>query len=332
MSRIDEIDAELRVLCDGASDLEVFRPMLTLLREARGEDAARVDALVERARGVLAPLLAAEPIRAERKAHWTFSNHTALVDPCNVGVSGASKLDPSRYDRPAFGLARTFRVRNAGRRDTKLTTKYGAMLAELEAFEAFEGLEILEQSLGPEGVAEFAASPHLKNLKALSISGSKSGAGGAEAVASNPALSGLEILILSQGRIGDSGAAAIAQSPHLKNLKVLVLEENQIGARGVEALAASPGLAGLEHLCLNSNKKVGAAGVKALAESPHLRSLKVLRLRGVNMRTTGARALADSPLLDGLTELVAFSNGITDKGEETLRASARLQPGCVVSM
>ncbi len=332
MSRIDEIDAELDALFEGASDLEVFRPMMELLREAMGEDVERGDALVERARGLLAPLLAAEPIRVERASHWTFANHTAIIDRARVGTSGDAKFDASSYANPGLGLARTFAVRHGRRWDKKLTKKYGAVLADLEDLEGLEGFEIHEQSLGPDGVADFVASPHLKNLKALSISGSKSGAKGAQALAANPALANLEVLILSQGRIGDAGAVAIAQSPHLKNLKVLVLEENQLGTAGVKALAASPGLAGLEHLCLNSNKNVGAAGVKALAESPHLRALRVLRLRGLNMRTTGAKALADSPILDGLIEFVAYSNGITDKGKEVLRASERFSSECTIAL
>ncbi len=319
---------ELRERLASATDLEVFAPAITSLREISSEDSDLGDELFQEVREALDLLQAAHPIRAQRASHWTFSNHTALVDPCSVKLTGDRKFDPGEYGDLASGLARTLRVRNSSRWEKKLTARYGDLLAELEALEEIEGLEILEQSLGPEGVAALASSPHLKNLRALSISGSKSGLEGARAIASNAALANLEILVLSQGRLGVDGVEALASSPHLTNLRVLVLEENQLMPSAVEAIAGSATFSNLTHLVLHSNKAIGADGVRHLAHARHLESLTDLRMMSVNMRTTGAKVLAVSPLLERLEALDVRANGVTDKGKEVLRQSPHLSSGC----
>jgi uncharacterized protein (TIGR02996 family) len=81
----------------------------------------------------------------------------------------------------------------------------------------------------------------------------------------------------------------------------------------------------LDSLDLSFNN-IGGAGARALAASPTLAGLTTLILSGNGIGPAGARALAASPNLSGLTTLNLSGNGIGDGdgGAEALAASERL--------
>ena len=126
-------------------------------------------------------------------------------------------------------------------------------------------------------VAEFAASPHLKNLTRLDLWNNQIGDAGVQALAASPHLSNLTQLYLAGNQIGDAGAQALAASPHLSNLTHLNLWDTQITGAGARAPAASPHLSNLTQLYLAGNQ-IGDAGAQALAASPHLSNLTHLNL------------------------------------------------------
>jgi uncharacterized protein (TIGR02996 family) len=69
----------------------------------------------------------------------------------------------------------------------------------------------------------------------------------------SPHLRQIRTLSLLRNELGDAEMELIAASPHLAELRWLDLSLNQIGAAGVEALAASPNLPRLEWLGLRTN-------------------------------------------------------------------------------
>jgi uncharacterized protein (TIGR02996 family) len=69
----------------------------------------------------------------------------------------------------------------------------------------------------------------------------------------SPHLQQIRTLSLLRNELGDAEAAVIAASPHLGELRWLDLGLNRIGAAGLEALAASPGLPRLEWLGFSVN-------------------------------------------------------------------------------
>lgn len=69
----------------------------------------------------------------------------------------------------------------------------------------------------------------------------------------SPHLRQIRTLSLLRNELGDAEAELIAASPHLGELRWLDLSLNRIGAAGVEALAASPNLPRLEWVGLRTN-------------------------------------------------------------------------------
>src|SRR5262249_32465343 len=141
-------------------------------------------------------------------------------------------------------------------------------------------LEFLFDGRQPIDLRELLDSPHLVNLRVLSVQCLKltDADAGAAAVAAWPHLAGLDTLMLRVG-ISDAGAAALAASRAARGLRGLGLSDNRITDAGAAALAASPHLAGLRMLGLTGNA-IGDDGARALAASPHLSGLEKLALKG----------------------------------------------------
>jgi uncharacterized protein (TIGR02996 family) len=147
-----------------------------------------------------------------------------------------------------------------------------------------EILQITGHSLGNNEVAELANSPHLVRLRDLSLTTNWVGPEGAQALAAGPALAGLNRLNLAGNRVGLDGLRALLASSSLRQLRDLDLSggTNQqgrpvpnIGNDGVLMLASSPETARLTRLNLSSNA-IAASGLRALADSPHLEGLSQL--------------------------------------------------------
>ncbi len=128
------------------------------------------------------------------------------------------------------------------------------------------------RSLGP--VLEV---PELSRIRRLILERFALGAADAQALAASPHVRNLTALHLSGNRLGDVGAKALAASPHLLRLDNLDLGHNRIADEGAMALAASPVVSTLSHLGLGGNLLTNA-GAMALASSPHLGQLTGLTL------------------------------------------------------
>src|SRR5262249_14828710 len=122
---------------------------------------------------------------------------------------------------------------------------------------------------------------------------------------------------------GDEGVESLIRSPYLTRLTELDLSlwGQDITAAGVRALAGWPGLARLTWLAVNAD----AEGARALAESPHVAGLRDLVLQYGTVGDEGAAALPNSPHLVGLLRLDLRRNGIGVAGAAALAASPYLR-------
>jgi hypothetical protein len=118
----------------------------------------------------------------------------------------------------------------------------------------------------------------LPPLRHLNMNCNRFSSAGIEALVNSPQFGTVEILDLSSGRFGDESVRALVRSPHLGNLRRLDLSGGFLalmGPDGAKALAACPLLTGLVSLEVWHNK-IQSAGTMALAESPYLGGLKEL--------------------------------------------------------
>jgi uncharacterized protein (TIGR02996 family) len=176
-------------------------------------------------------------------------------------------------------------------------------------------------------------SPHLSRLAGLSIHYDASKGFNwlreedARQLASSAHLGRLTTLSLRGGSVGDAGVEALAGSPGLAGLTALELTStnHQVGDAGAQALAASPWLTRLKALDLGDCWFVTATGARALAGSPNLAGLTTLRLSATNFGDEGVQALASSPRLAGLTALDLYCcAGISSAGVQALLTSPHL--------
>lgn len=201
-----------------------------------------------------------------------------------------------------------------------------------------------------EGVVALTASPHIQQLKSLSLHSREVGPTSATAIAQAATLSGLTKLVLSHCWIETAGVLSLTQSPHLHQLHTLELESCDIGSTGVVAIARaktlsklatlnlarngvkaleasqlvqSPHMKNLEHLDLSVNH-IEDHGAEAIARSPYMSKLTMLGLAQNNIGAAGARALAQSPHLSNLTSLDLGHNPIADEGAQALAQSPYL--------
>lgn len=166
-----------------------------------------------------------------------------------------------------------------------------------------------------EAVKALAASPLLRSLAALDLSGLAVGPGGAVALADSSNLSGLSSLDLYDNALGASGAMVLVTSAHLGRLTALNLRYNGLGATGAKLLAESARLPRLEVLNLHHNG-LGDAGLEDLARSVRLEGLKSLNLRynGITLQ----KLPPDLPLPGALRSLGLYNNGLGDDGAKAL--------------
>jgi uncharacterized protein (TIGR02996 family) len=173
---------------------------------------------------------------------------------------------------------------------------------------------------------ELLSCPYLARLSVLVLNRVRLDGAAAQALAVSPHLTNLRYLSLnceygSGG--GDAAARALAASAHLSRLTRLSLRMTSLGAEGSEALAESSLLARLTDLDLEDNA-LEDMGAWCLARSSRVPGLANLNLSGNRIGDDGARGLAGSTSLAGLTHLGLSRNQITWAGMEALLTSAHL--------
>ncbi|HEY8504059.1 MAG TPA: TIGR02996 domain-containing protein [Gemmataceae bacterium] len=139
-----------------------------------------------------------------------------------------------------------------------------------------------------------------------------------------PELARVRELDLCGGELGNAGVNLLVRSPHLANLELLDLSFNGVSDAGVQILARAGNLPSLRRLYLNDNARIGAAGARALAGSAPLRGLTVLDLSANAIDSTAVQALTAGAALGNLGVLQLHTNEIGDKGAAALAGSALL--------
>ena len=174
----------------------------------------------------------------------------------------------------------------------------------------------------------FLASPHLTNLRQLTLDADASELAAraiADAHSRLPALRVLRFWSMSGNGtgVGDDGAIALAESPVCARLEVLGLWGAEIEAAGASALAR--GLRAIRQLSLNPvwyfANEIGVVGARALAAAEGLSQLETLHLAGTEIGDEGLAAIASAPWFANLRELDVSDNFITDRGLTALAAS-----------
>jgi uncharacterized protein (TIGR02996 family) len=133
------------------------------------------------------------------------------------------------------------------------------------------------------------------------------------------AFTGLEGLELDTGKLSPAGLKAIATAAPLKRLKSLKISFRRIPgmAKIVAGAAFWPHLEELEV----ARCGLGNAGLAELLAKRT--KLQTLEAANNNITTSGALALADSPMLASLTKLDLWGNKIGDKGVAALVGSPK---------
>lgn len=184
--------------------------------------------------------------------------------------------------------------------------------------ENLRSLSLKYNELETAGALVLAGAAHLRNLRTLDLHHNRINTAGVEALAGAAHLGGLTSLVLSSNPAGPGGVAAIAASPHLTRLTHLDLTRAYIQSAGVRSLAGSANLSGLRTICLN-RLRLGVLSAKALVRSPHLAQLRVLQLRSNKLDDDAAEVFATSSAFPNLTLLDLRSNRIGSKAADALR-------------
>jgi uncharacterized protein (TIGR02996 family) len=158
-----------------------------------------------------------------------------------------------------------------------------APLAESPPLAELESLSLDECYLGLTGLGLLVNSPHLANLRRLSLEGEP-----------------------ERSALGPQGIELICGSRALTQLRELNLHGQSGGAAGLRALGAWPGLARLTRLDLSHFSAYEEEGERlaawaAFVRSPHLGALRELNLEGGNLEEL--EAILDSPNLATLCVL-----------------------------
>jgi len=201
-----------------------------------------------------------------------------------------------------------------------LTAETARHIARAEHLSCLESLDLRGSALGAAGVAQLASAAHLGSLRQLYLGHCVLGDEGVRAQAEGtlpPA--GLRQLLLEGNRLGPEAVSALAGSAFAESLEELTLTDNPLGAEGAVRLSHSPLWPGLRSLSL-FHCQLGDEGVLALARAGPT-ALTDLDLGENGLGPRAARALANSPLLAGLSRLGLNGNLLGDEGARLLAES-----------
>lgn len=198
-------------------------------------------------------------------------------------------------------------------------------LARARQLTHLEVLHLGFNDLTDQGLRTLADIPHLSGLRELCLNDNKHlGTPGLRALADSPFFGELRRLDLSGNNLGEPALKVLINGDSIKELDALVLHGNLIGDGGVEALARSDLLKRMLRrspaLDLSRNN-IGPVGARALAESPLVEPLEMLDLTANAIGDAGLESLAQSPYLRNLKRLILNENRIGDPGVRALACS-----------
>jgi uncharacterized protein (TIGR02996 family) len=190
-------------------------------------------------------------------------------------------------------------------------------------------IDLIGNSLGNGGVNLLARARHLGRLELLHLGFNDLTDQGLRALAAISHLDQLHELYLDDNRqLGTPGIRALADSPYLGRLRLLDLSGNGLTEPALRVLINGESLQQLDALLLASNQ-IGDGGVEGLARSNLFKRMlcrsPALDLSRNNIGPVGARALADSPLIEPLEALDLSLNAIGDVGLSSLAQSPHLR-------
>ncbi len=197
-------------------------------------------------------------------------------------------------------------------------------LAALPALRRYERLS-LERELLCYGASHLACSPHLAQLRSLTLRDTHLSDAELRAILESGAYPRLERLDLgstyedTEQEYALDGLRALREAPFARALRSLDLDGRSLGDGVAPILGALPRL---EALSIDGGALTDD-GIRALAGQA-LRFV-ALDLRGNDFGPAGAAALAASPIIDGLEELDLRHVPILEAGLAALAASPRLR-------
>jgi hypothetical protein len=202
------------------------------------------------------------------------SGHWRRLTELNVGLQASSNFLPILADGLPYSQLRVLRLHNF-----MWKGPYGCQeFANASSWGDLRELGLYYYELPGEQLSQLLSSPHLQQLRRLTLFGSMLQAPDLARIASCASLAGLRTLDLSANfPLGSAAAEHLRAFVHLKDLTDLKLIWTQIGDAGAEAIAQGPHFEKLRQLEV-ANNFITARGIKLLAESPHLRQLVRLRL------------------------------------------------------
>jgi uncharacterized protein (TIGR02996 family) len=216
------------------------------------------------------------------------------------GFVGRMKLPLGKFLDKAETIFAT--VPLTGLRPTQVKARWDDLLAS-PYLARLRSLDLHASALGAGRTEGLARCDKLAGLRELNLGANSITARGTRALLRSRCLPELERLHLTLNRVGNDGFTdlATASFPRLRHLD---LSSNHLDAAGARSLVAAGWLSQLETLDLSPYNLLGDEGVRILAESGVWAGLRTLRLSLLTCTLAGVRAVAASPHLANLRELI----------------------------
>jgi len=197
--------------------------------------------------------------------------------------------------------------------------------AELFKYSGLSGLQSLNIAEGwcvKPSILAMTTSPHLSNLRHLSLTYGERVSEFFAELANWPQFGLLKSLDLRCCDLREQGTQALASIGVRTTLEHLHLGSNEMGDDGLKALTTSPLLKNLRSLVLagdemGSTNSINDDGIIAFSKSPYIETLQTLDLSGNRIGDLGARALA-GVFFPNLETLNVGSNYIGDDGAQAI--------------
>jgi uncharacterized protein (TIGR02996 family) len=179
------------------------------------------------------------------------------------------------------------------------------------------------------GLAVLLGSPHLRNLRGLSVWNTPLGLAGLETLIDSPLAPNLTHLDLSATRLGLEAMHHLARAASLHSLVALDLHNNRVDVASLRELDGSSHLGSLRRLDLWYNR-LGDQGVEEFVRMPLFARLERLVLGYNRLTERGVRALARAPALVNLRLLILGVDRLGHDGVLELAGSPHLHPSAVL--